>query len=190
MNRLPIPGERSGRDLETATGLRFTLRPARGEDVLPYTAFLADPDVTVWLDDTVQRPVAATRVESILLHEAWSLWSIDCEEQFVGVASLYEPDLVRGTARFSIVIGDKRVWGKGLGTGVTREVLHRAFADQGLRKVESDYLVPNIASKALHERVDFVEEGRLRDDAWRRGQWVDRVLLSNLSREYGDMTNV
>ncbi|MDH3234889.1 MAG: GNAT family N-acetyltransferase [Alphaproteobacteria bacterium] len=165
------------------------LRPARGEDVLPYTAFLADPDVAVWLDDTVQRPVPATRVEAILLHEAWSLWSIDCEGRFVGVASLYEPDLVLGAARFSIVLGDKRVWGKGLGTAITREVLHRAFSEQGLRKIKSDYLVPNVASKVLHERVGFVEEGRLRDDAWRRGEWVDRVLLSFLSREYGNTTD-
>jgi RimJ/RimL family protein N-acetyltransferase len=151
---------------------------------LPYTAFLANPEVTVWLDDSAQVPVPASRVEAILLHEAWCLWSIDCDGRFVGVTSLYSPDLRRGMARFSIVLGDTEVWGRGLGTAVTRQVVEHAFRDLGLHKVNSDYLAPNAASQAIHERVGFVEEGRLREDAWRQGRWVDRVLLSLLASEW------
>ena len=32
----------------------FILRPARGEDVLPYCGYLTNPDVTVWLDESAQ----------------------------------------------------------------------------------------------------------------------------------------
>ena len=162
----------------------FILRPARGEDVLPYCGYLTNPDVTVWLDESAQVPIAPSRVEMILLHEAWCLWSIECEERFVGVTSLYAPDLGRGQARFSIVLGDAKMWGRGLGTAVTRQVVDFAFRNLGLHKVNSDYLEPNAASRAIHERVGFVEEGRLREDAWRQGRWVDRILLSILAREH------
>lgn len=166
----------------------FTMRAARGEDVVPYTIFLGDVEVSRWLDDIAQRPLSAARVEQILLHDAWCLWSIECEGRFAGVTSLYEPDLLRGIARFSIVIGDKTLWGKGLGTAVTRRVIDHAFGALGLRKVNSDYLAPNKGSAAIHERLGFVEEGRLRADAWRDGQWVDRIVLSILANDWDGAT--
>jgi len=166
----------------------FQLRPALGEDVVPYTTFLADPDVTVWLDDTAQMPLSAARVEAILLHDAWCLWSIDYEGQFAGVTSLYEPDLQRRVARFSIVIGDKSAWGKGLGTEVTKQVVAHAFDTLALNKVNSDYLQPNSASAVIHERLGFEKEGLLRQDAWRQGRWVDRVVLSILADEWREPT--
>lgn len=138
----------------------------------------------MWLDDSAQIPVSPARVEAILLREAWCLWSIDCEDSFVGVASLYEPDLARGVARYSIVIGDKACWGRGLGTAVTERVMAHAFHALGLRKVVSDILEPNAAARAVHERAGFAEEGRLRQDAWRGGEWVDRILLSLLHDEW------
>jgi len=169
------------------TSPKFTLRPPRYEDVLPYTNFLADPDVAVWLDDSAQRPLSAARLEAILLREAWCLWSIECAGTLVGVTSLYEPDLSHGVARFAIVIGDRLRWGQGLGTEVTREVVRHGFTALGLRKINSDVLAPNAAALAIHQRVGFVEEGRLRRDAWRRGRWVDRVLLSILGDEWRDL---
>lgn len=162
----------------------FILRPPKIEDVAPYADFLADPDISVWLDDSAQVPMTTARVESILLNEAWCLWSIECENSFVGVTSLYEPNKARGAARNSIVIGDRKYWGRGLGAAVVRQVMAHAFGCLGLRKIESDILEPNKAALVIHERAGFVEEGRLRKDAWRRGQWVDCVLMSLLHEEW------
>ena len=36
------------------------------------------------------------------------------------------------------------------------------------------------------QRAGFVEEGRLREDAWRQGRWVDRIVLSLLAGEWRD----
>lgn len=163
---------------------KFTLRPANLDDVVPYTYFLADPEVRVWLDDSAQLPMSTGRIEALLMREAWCLWAIDVAGKFAGVTSLYEPNKQLGTARFSIVLGDKSCWGKGIGSGVTAEVLAHAFTDLGLRKVNSDYLEPHAGSKRIHENNGFVEEGRQRADAWRQGRWVDRILLSILHDEW------
>lgn len=162
----------------------FRLRPANLNDVVPYTYFLADPEVSRWLDDSAQTPMSTGEVEALLLRNAWCLWSVDFESRFVGVTSFYEPDLRRGTARFSIVLGDRDCWGKGLGTAVTAQAVDHAFNRLGLRKIESDYLAPHAASRTIHERNGFVEEGTLRADAWRDGQWIDRVVVSLLREEW------
>lgn len=162
----------------------FIMRAARGEDVVPYTIYLGDPEVSRWLDDSAQRPLSAAQVEKILLHDAWCLWAIECEGRLAGVTSLYEPNLHRGVARFSIVIGDKTQWGKGLGTAVTRKVIEHAFDVIGLRKINSDYLEPNAGSAVIHDRLGFTKEGVLRADAWRGGRWVDRIILSLLADEW------
>ena len=176
------PGPAGGR--ARAVGDGFALRPPHLGDVVPYTTFLADPDVRIWLDDSAQRPLSTGRVESLLLREGWCLWSIEADGAFVGVASLYEPDLARGAARFSIVIGDKTQWNRGLGTSVTAAVLAHGFTELGLHKIESDYIAPNVASARIHDRCGFTVEGRFRDDAWRQGRWVDRIWLSVLRSEW------
>lgn len=162
----------------------FHLRPPRLDDVLPYSGFLSDPEVTVWLDDLSQRPLSTGRVESILLREAWCLWAIEADGILIGVTSLYEPDMSRQAARLSIVIGDRRYWGRGIGTAVVAQVLDAAFVRLGLRKVTSDYLEPSTAAARMHERAGFTVEGRLREDAWRDGRWVDRIMVSKLDREH------
>ena len=164
--------------------LPFKLRPARLDDVVPYAGFLADPEVSIWLDDSAQRPLSTGRVESILLREAWCLWIIEVDGVPAGVTSLYDPDLGRGTARLSIVVGNRQYWRRGLGTAAVRQVLEHAFVALNLRKVESEYLEPNQSACVLHERTGFTIEGRARHDAWRRGRWVDRILLSILCEEY------
>lgn len=167
----------------------FILRPPKYEDVVPYTDYLADPEVSIWLDDSAQRSLTTAHVETIILRDAWCLWSIECEGAFVGVTSLYEPDLTRGIARYSIVIGDRKRWGQGLGTAVIQRVVEHGFAALGLRRIDSDILEPDIGSLIIHERAGFVTDGRLRQDAWRRGKWVDRILLSILRDEWFSRKN-
>jgi RimJ/RimL family protein N-acetyltransferase len=173
-----------GTDSQQTGEVGFRLRAPRTDDIPLYTEYLADPVVSVWLEDRCQRPMSALDVESFVFQRGWVVWSIESGQRFVGITGLSDPDAMRGLARFFIVIGDRTVWGKGLGTRVTRAVLDKAFTELGLRKVVSDYLEPNEASRLIHKRNGFTVEGRLRQDAWRQGRWVDRILLSILREEY------
>lgn len=167
-----------------ATPLVFSLRPARYEDVPAYCAFLADPDVHVWLEDRCQRPITAPVAQAFLMGEAWCRWAIECDGTFVGVTGLDDYDPIRGIARFFIVIGDRRVWGRGLGQKVLRAVLDHGFHTFGLRKIVSDYLEPNLGSRVIHERAGFMVDGRARQDRWRQGRWVDKIHVSILAEEH------
>ena len=162
------------------------LRPVQAEDILPYHAFLSDPVVAIWLEDQCQRALTVGEVERSLFQDMWSPWAIEFEGDFIGVSGFSEYTASRGTARFFIVIGKVDTWGKGVGSQVVRMVIEKGFRDLGLRKINSDYLDPNEASRVIHERNGFVIEGKMREEAWRDGKWVDRVFLSILQSDWGD----
>ena len=161
----------------------FALRVPTMEDAPAYCAFLADREVSIWLEDRCQVPVPLSGVQAYFAEGGFARWAIECQGEFVGLAGLEHHDPARGTAGVFIVIGARRLWGRGLGAAVLCEIVGRGFKDLGLRKINSDILEPNIASLKIHEKAGFVKEGRLRQDAWRAGRWVDRILLSILAEE-------
>jgi RimJ/RimL family protein N-acetyltransferase len=160
------------------------LRAPRLDDVPLYAAQLADRDVSRWLDDFCQRPLTLAQVEALMFQDIWCRWAIECEGGFAGLTGLEPARGAAGTARHFIVIGRRDLWRRGIGTDVLGKVLHHAFHVLGLRRVASDYLEPNQASDIIHRRNGFVAEGRLREDSWRDGRWVDRILVSVLRDEY------
>jgi RimJ/RimL family protein N-acetyltransferase len=156
----------------------FLLREPRLEDATPYGHFLADPEVHVWLEDRCQRPLTLPEVQAFVLGPSWCRWAIECDGVFVGLTGLEDVDPLRGIARLFIVIGERQLWGKGLGEAVVRRVLHHAFHELGLRKIVSDFMAPNHGSRLIHERTGFQVEGCARQDSWRRGEWVDRIYVA------------
>lgn len=167
---------------EIEAGLR--LRAPCPEDIAPYAAFLADTEVSRWLDDVCQRPLTLQQVEAFLFQDLWCRWSITWHGAFIGFTGLEWTRSHLGTARFFIVIGSRGLWGRGIGTAVLARVLDHGFQRLGLRRITSDYLEPNVASRRIHLRNGFVEEGRLRQDTWRDGQWTDRLLSSMLREDF------
>ena len=103
---------------------------------------------------------------------------------FVGVSGFLDPVPERGEARFFIVIGAPSLWGRGLGTEVTKSVVAKGFEKLGLRRIVSSYFTPNIGSRVIHERAGFRIDGVQREVAWRNGNWIDQEIVSLLSHEY------
>lgn len=168
----------------------FVLRAPRYDDVGIYTAFMSDPEVTIWLEDRCQRPVHFHHALAFVLGEAWCRLAIECEGRFVGMTGLEDYDPCNGVARFFIVVGDHDASNRGLATAVARALVSKGFQELGLRKIVSNYFAPNIASGVVHARAGFFEEGVQRQVAWRRGKWVDHVLVSILRDDWRRFTAV
>lgn len=163
--------------------MQHTLRAPILSDAPTYTEFLRNPDVSTWLEDRCQRHVSQQEVEYFMFYGTWAPFSIVVEGRFVGLTGLADPRYREDVARFFIVLGDTSIWGQGVGTAVTKEILEYGFETIGLRKIVSDYFSPNLASQKIHEKSGFTVEGTLRRDAWRLGGWVDRVIVSKLNDE-------
>jgi RimJ/RimL family protein N-acetyltransferase len=75
-------------------------------------------------------------------------------------------------------------WGRGLATEAAGVMLHFAFEDLGLRRVEAHCLAENRASARVLEKLGFHEEGRLREKECFKGRCWDLLIFGLLAAEW------
>lgn len=103
---------------------------------------------------------------------------------YVGNVNLTAIHPVNRSAEFSILIGEKSLWGKGVGQEATRLMLAHAFADRNLHRVYLHVLATNARAVRLYERVGFRTEGTLREAIFKSGAYHDLVMMSVLRDEH------
>ncbi len=70
--------------------------------------------------------------------------------------------------------------GRGIMTRATRALVDFAFENLGLNRVEIRAATDNHRSRAVPERLGFVQEGVLREAAWLNDHFVDLVIYAKL----------
>lgn len=114
------------------------------------------------------------------------LWTIASGEtdQSIGHVGLYQIDSRVRKGQFAILIGDRALWGRGLGTRVTEAVVSWAFAQLNLHKVSLHVLTNNERAIRIYELLGFRPEGILRDEQFRDGQFLDMMLMAVFEDEW------
>jgi len=167
-------------------GSRFRLRPPRPEDAPLMVAWLEDVEVTARL--MIRFPPSLDEEEEWLRQRARDrdalAWAIEHEGRLVGVTGFDQIDWRNLHATSGTVIGDKRVWGRGIGGEVMRLRADFAFTELPLRKLKSAYLEGNEASRRAQRGAGYREVGRLRQEVYRQGRWLDLILTELLREEW------
>lgn len=150
-------------------------------------------DVETWRQADDSAWVPRTTAQALKDYDEGKAFSTDAKKVFfvvavddrpVGGISLWDVDVHNRRAHLGITLArDER--GKGYGTDAIRVLLDYAFLDRGLHRVQLETQADNVQALACYRRAGFVEEGRLRDDAWVRGRFVDSVVMSVLSTDPG-----
>jgi RimJ/RimL family protein N-acetyltransferase len=109
---------------------------------------------------------------------------VETSGQYVGNVNLTGIHAVNRSAEFSILIGEKALWGKGVGQEATRLMLAHAFGDRNLHRVYLHVLAGNERALRLYERVGFRREGTLREAVFKNGAYQDLVTMSVLRHEH------
>jgi RimJ/RimL family protein N-acetyltransferase len=109
-------------------------------------------------------------------------FAIVVDEVPVGTCCLWGLDTHNRRAHLGIGIGEEHR-GRGIGTDATRVMLHYAFVDRGLHRVQLEVLATNTAALRSYEKAGFREDGRMREAAWVRGAFVDEVYMSVLATD-------
>lgn len=90
----------------------------------------------------------------------------------------------QGTGWVSIGFGNAIHRGQGYGTEAMRLLLHFAFGELNLRRVQLTVFSYNTAAIRLYEKLCFQREGTFREFLQRDGQLYDMVLYGLLRREW------
>ena len=146
---------------------RIALRPLTDADLPALYRWNADPEVLYWTEgDENPEPMTPEDVDGMyeMISRDALCFAIEVEGEMIGdcwlqkmnlpqVRALYPPGT--DVRRIDVTIGDKRWWGKGVGTRMLRLLLEFAFNDQGvdvLHCICEDY---NVRSCRLWERQGF-----------------------------------
>ena len=108
----------------------------------------------------------------------------DDNPELIGLVSLTNVDPVHKHAEYHILIGDRVMHGKGIGTWATREMLRHAFLELNLHRVYAFILASNPAARRTCEKAGFRLEGTMRQASFKGGGYHDVHLLGVLQSEY------
>ncbi|HVU23908.1 MAG TPA: GNAT family N-acetyltransferase [Opitutus sp.] len=141
------------------------LRQWRDEDLAPYAAMNADPEVMRHFPAALsfeRSRESFERLRAGIAQRGWGLWAVEIGGAFAGFTGIAEP---RFTAPFTpcVEIGwrfRREYWGRGLAFVAARLAERYAFETLRLRELVSFTAAGNDRSRRLMERLGFTRDPR------------------------------
>ena len=105
------------------------------------------------------------------------LFKILYNEKFVGVIELKNIDKINNCAELSYMIGERELWGIGLGTKSVDLILKYAKKKLKLNKVISSIMSVNKASKKVLTKNKFKEYGEIKNFYYFQNKHVSKIFF-------------
>jgi [ribosomal protein S5]-alanine N-acetyltransferase len=167
-------------------GKLVRLRPPKPEDASPMVSWFEDLEATLFL--------GRRNPPSIELEKEWLeatarepnsvVWAVEVDGRAVGTTGIREIDWKNGFGTTGTLIGERSLWGKGIGREVMQLRARYAFTQLPLRKLKSSYFEGNVASGRAQAAAGYCEVGRYRADRYVDGKWVDEVMTEVLREDW------
>lgn len=129
------------------------------------------------------RPEALDWVQALAGRRDALVLAITMDGRHVGNVSLQGIDPVSRSAELAIVLGDRSVWGQGIGLEAARLLVDHGFTALNLNRIACGTLAANVAMRRLAERLGMREEGVRRQAAWTDGAYHDIVEYGLLAAD-------
>ncbi len=150
-----------------------------------YVGWLNDPDVVRYSEQRHRRHTIESCRRFIASFEDGPshLWAIVENETGLGhIGNINtDTDLPNRTADVAILIGEKRVWGRGLGSEAWIAVVDYLLDSGGIRKVTAGAMADNEVMLAIMRRSGMVEDGRRSAQFLLDGRTVDAVYMARFA---------
>ena len=149
----------------TLTTQRLILRPWREDDLEPFAALNADPEVMRFfprLLDREQSDAMAHRIGSRVADEGWGLWAAEVKDgaPFIGFIGL-QPIPFEAHFTPALEVGwrlDKAHWGRGYAPEGARAALDHAFGVLGYDEVVSMTTPANLPSQRVMQKLGLTRD--------------------------------
>ncbi len=96
-----------------------------------------------------------------------------------GIGIHPQTDVHRFSAQIGYWIG-REFWGRGIITEVVTAFVKQAFETSDLRRIYAFAYSSNPASARVLEKAGFAFEGRLKDDVYKAGEFLDSLLYAKI----------
>lgn len=108
-------------------------------------------------------------------------------DELIGYAGICDISEINKSGEFYIFIGEKKMWGKGIGTVVTEQILKIGFLDYKLNRIFLTVSELNIGGIKAYENAGFKFEGQLRQACYRDNKYHDKLIMSMLKSEWKEI---
>jgi RimJ/RimL family protein N-acetyltransferase len=172
-------------------GERVRLRAAEREDVKSFCVWVNDPDVTRYL--SLYLPMSTVDEENwfnAMTQRSQSEKTLVIEVRdgngwkMIGNCGVFDIDPVSRLGEIGIMLGEKDEWNKGYGTETMLLLVNHCFETLNFNRTYLRVYAENQRAKRAYEKAGFVEEGRLREAAYRQGKYDDVIIMSVLRSEW------
>ncbi len=162
------------------------LRPPTVEDAPGMITWFADMEVTRFLGRRNPLSLDAQKewLDKVARDPDSVIWVIEHEGRAVGTTGIHEIDWKHGRGTTGTLIGDKKVWGKGLARELMRLRARYAFTELPLRKLEAGYFEGNEASGRAQAAAGYKVVGRRREYVFAGGRWLDLIMTEVLREDW------
>jgi ribosomal-protein-alanine N-acetyltransferase len=123
--------------------------------------------------------------EKIFLEQTGMRWVIEDKitQKVIGTCGYlnYEAEHKRIEIGYDL---SPKAWGKGIMTEALKPIIHFAFHDMNMNKIEAEVTSENDASLHLLSKLGFHKDGVLRQHEFEKGRYIDLAIYSLLKSEY------
>jgi len=156
------------------------LRPVEQADLDLLARWDEDPVISALMGRRFIGLSPAEWLANVRRSRSSRVWMIQWEGRPVGEVELAQVNRRRRTAEVRVCVGERDLWGRGIGTAAMSALLDQAFGPMGLESVYLRVFTTNRRAIALYERLGFRREAVL-EPSLRRADPAP-VLLMSLSR--------
>lgn len=180
-------------ELARIIGNRIMLREYRKEDLPFIRSWVNDREITDYLSDIFLYPHTLNVTEDFLNNmlegntnmKGFIIAHKDTED-YIGQIDLIKIDWVNRVGTIGIVIGTKENLSKGYGTEAIRLLQEFAFNRLNLHKLDLEVRAYNQRAINCYKKCGFIEEGRIRENFYKDGEYTDTLFMGILKREWMD----
>jgi dTDP-4-dehydrorhamnose reductase len=98
-------------------------------------------------------------------------------DKHIGNIKLEPIDYQRKRATYSILIGDKEYWGKGIGTEATQLILHFAFQNLDMEVVDLGVIKEHESALRIYKKLGFIQTGIDQNKHKLRDGYHDNIVM-------------
>ncbi len=167
----------------------FLIRETEFGDYEYFAKWETDPEVTRYLtfdEDRSYEDVVTEALYNKFSREKMDFTIVD-RDRNTPVGRIYISRIDRHCDSLDITkfyIGEKSLWGKGIGREIMNELLEYCFTFLHMERVTLDYYTGNNRASGLYESLGFKKEGVARNATKKDGKYYDLHLMSLIRSDF------